>query len=80
LLVSLLQPEAFSFPRTAASELGRPGGVAAAHTRTIGQAIYATVGAYFNAGQQNAALSREVAAARANSVTMRAIADENRRL
>ncbi|WP_408590551.1 rod shape-determining protein MreC [Novosphingobium sp.] len=80
LVVSLIQPEAFGFARTAANEVGRPSGVAAAHSRTIGQAIYATVGAYFNAGQQNAALSREVAAARANAVTARAVADENHRL
>jgi rod shape-determining protein MreC len=54
----------------------RPG----AQTRNASQGLFAAVGAYFNAGRQNAALTREVQAARADAVTMRALAQENARL
>jgi rod shape-determining protein MreC len=80
LLVSLLDPGAFGFARAAANEVARPLGQAGAESRTAGQGLFAAVGAYFNAGRQNAALSREVAAARANAVTMQAVRAENRRL
>lgn len=80
LIVSLVNPAAFSSVRGAASELARPAGEAGAETRAAGQTMFAAIGAYFNAGRQNAALSREVAAARANSLTMRALENENRRL
>ncbi|MDF8335443.1 rod shape-determining protein MreC [Novosphingobium cyanobacteriorum] len=80
LIVSLVNPGAFGFARAAASEIARPAGQAGAETRVAGQSIFAAIGAYFNAGRQNAALSREVAAARANAVTMRAVQQENARL
>ena len=80
LIVSLVNPGAFSGLRGAASEIARPAGEAGAETRAAGQSLFGAIGAYFNAGRQNAALSREVAAARANAVTMRALEGENRRL
>jgi rod shape-determining protein MreC len=80
LVVSLVNPVMFSSLRGAASELARPAGEAGAETRAAGQSLFAAIGAYFNAGRQNAALSREVAAARANAITMRALENENRRL
>lgn len=80
LIVSLINPAMFSSVRGAASELARPAGEAGAETRAAGQSVFAAVGAYFNAGRQNAALTREVAAARANALTMRALENENRRL
>lgn len=80
LIVSIANPGIFSTLRGAANELARPAGEAGAETRAAGQSVFAAVGAYFNAGRQNAALSREVAAARANAVTMRALENENRRL
>ncbi|MEO0033899.1 MAG: rod shape-determining protein MreC [Pseudomonadota bacterium] len=80
LIVSLVNPGTFGFARAAASEVARPAGVAGAQTRAASQGLFAAIGAYFNAGRQNAALTREVAAARANAVTMRAVQDENRRL
>ncbi|OYU36908.1 rod shape-determining protein MreC [Novosphingobium sp. PASSN1] len=80
LVVSIVNPSAFSSVRGAASELARPAGEAGAETRTAGQGIIAAIGAYFQAGRQNAELSREVAAARANAVTMQALEGENRRL
>lgn len=78
--VSLFNPDAFAFARTAASEVARPLGQAGAQTRNASQGLFAAVGAYFNAGRQNAALTREVQAARADAVTMRALAQENARL
>jgi len=80
LIVSLVNPGAFSAVRGAASEIARPAGEAGAETRATGQSVFAAIGAYLSAGRQNAALSREVAAARANAVTMRALEGENRRL
>lgn len=80
LIVSIVNPASFSGLRGAASEIARPAGEAGAETRAAGQSVIAAIGAYFNAGLQNAALSREVAAARANAVTMRALENENRRL
>ncbi|KUR71022.1 rod shape-determining protein MreC [Novosphingobium fuchskuhlense] len=80
LVVSIVNPQAFSSVRGAASELARPAGEAGAETRAAGQGVIAAIGAYFQAGRQNAALTREVAAARANALTMQALEGENRRL
>ena len=80
LVVSIVNPAAFSSVRGTASELARPAGEASAETRATGQSVLAAIGAYFQAGRQNAALSREVAAARANAITMQALENENRRL
>ena len=80
LIVSIVNPQAFSSVRGAASEIARPAGEAGAETRAAGQSVIAAIGAYFQAGRQNAALSREVAAARANALTMQALENENRRL
>lgn len=80
LVVSVVNPAAFSSLRGAASELARPAGEAGAETRAAGQGVIAAISAYFEAGRQNAELSREVAAARANAITMKALEGENRRL
>lgn len=80
LIVSIVNPQAFSSVRGAASEIARPAGEAGAETRAAGQSVIAAIGAYFQAGRQNAALTREVAAARANAFTMQALEGENRRL
>lgn len=80
LVVSIVNPSAFSSVRGAATEIARPAGEAGAETRAAGQSVIAAIGAYFQAGRQNAALSREVAAARANALTMQALEGENRRL
>lgn len=80
LAVSLINPDAFSFARSAAAEVARPVGRAGAESRFAGQGVFAAIGAYFKAGQQNAELRREVEAARANAVSMQALEGENRRL
>ena len=72
LVVSVVNPAAFSSLR--------PAGEAGAETRAAGQGVIAALSAYFEAGRQNAELSREVAAARANAITMKALEGENRRL
>lgn len=80
LALSLLDPGAFSTARVAAHEIARPMGKAGAGARTAGQGLLGAIAAYWQAGQQNAELSREVAAGRANAITLRATIDENRRL
>lgn len=79
-VTSLINPDAFSFARSSAAEVARPMGQAGATGRAGSQSVFAAVGAYFNAGRKNAALTREVEAARANAVTMQSLQDENRRL
>ncbi|MBF9150186.1 rod shape-determining protein MreC [Novosphingobium jiangmenense] len=80
LVTSLVNPDAFSFARSAAAEAARPLGEAGAESRSTGQGVFAAIGAYFNAGRQNAELRREVEAARANAISMQSLRDENRRL
>lgn len=80
LVTSMIKPDAFAFARSAAAEVARPVGRAGAEGRSAGHGIFAAIGAYFNAGQQNAELRREVEAARANAVSMQSLQDENRRL
>lgn len=80
LVVSLVNPQAFSFARNAAGEAARPVGQASAEGRTASRGVVAAIGAYFRAGQQNAALRREVEAARANAVAMESLRNENLRL
>lgn len=80
LVLSLTDPGAFSFARGTAAQAARPLGEAGAVARAGGQGFFATIGGYFQAGSQNAALRREVETARANALTMRALKDENRRL
>ncbi|MGV3512099.1 MAG: rod shape-determining protein MreC [Novosphingobium sp.] len=80
LVTSMVKPDAFAFARSSAAEVARPVGQAGAEGRIAGQGIFAAIGAYFNAGRQNAELRREVEAARANAVSMQSLGDENRRL
>lgn len=79
-VASLINPDAFSFARSTASEVARPLGRAGAASRGTSQGVLAAIGAYFKAGQQNAELRREVEAARAEAVSMQSLKDENRRL
>lgn len=80
LVVSLINPDAFSFARTSADEVARPMGQAGAKSRAASQGVIEAIGAYFRAGQQNADLRREIDAARASAVSMQSLQDENRRL
>ena len=80
LVVSLINPDAFSFARSSAAEVARPLGQAGATSRAASQGFIEAIGAYFKAGQQNADLRREIDAARASAVSMQSLQDENRRL
>jgi len=78
--ISLVSPGAFSFLRSAASEVAAPVGKVSAGARQSGRGVIAAIGAYFATGQQNLLQTREIAGARASAITARATADENRRL
>jgi rod shape-determining protein MreC len=80
LALSLFDPGAFAFLRGPATEVAAPVGEASSVARRSGKGVIAAIGAYFETGRQNLQLSREVAGARANAVTARAVADENTRL
>ena len=80
LTLSLFDPGAFGFLRGPATEMAAPVGEASSIARRSGKGAFAAIGAYFDAGRQNLLLSREVAGARANAITARALADENARL
>lgn len=80
LALSLFDPGAFAFMRGAASEVAAPVGEASWAARRSGAGLIAAISAYFETGRQNLELTREVAGARANAVTARAIANENQRL
>ncbi len=78
--VSFYNPGAFAWLRGPASEVAAPVGEASAATRRSGAGLIAAINAWFEAGHQNLAMAREIAAARAASASARATADENRRL
>ncbi|WP_338465788.1 rod shape-determining protein MreC [Novosphingobium sp. ZN18A2] len=80
LALSITNPRAFSPARGVAAEAARPLGEANAHVRSAGQGIWSTIAGYLTMGSRNAQMQREVEAARANALTMRALQDENRRL
>ena len=50
LIVSIVNPQAFSSVRGAASEIARPAGEAGAETRAAGQSVIAAIGAYSRPG------------------------------
>ena len=78
--LSLFDPGAFASVRGIAATLVAPLGEASTAVRRSGTDLAAAVDAWFEAGRQNLAMAHEVAAARANAVSARALADENRRL
>lgn len=80
LVLALVNPGGFAGLRGAAAELGLPVGAASAGARHAGQGLLASVAGYVRAGSQNAALRREVEAARVRRIETVAVAQENRRL
>lgn len=80
LVVSLVNPRSFSWARAGAAEVASPVGKAAASGRRGGMDVLGAIGAYFNAGRQNAALRHEVDIARADAIKARFLEQENRRL
>ena len=80
LVLSLRQPAAFAPLRGVAGEAVAPAGKASAEVRTGSQGLFAGIGDYFNAAQQNAALREEVEIARIRLAEAEAVKAENRRL
>ncbi len=80
LLLSLWQPAAFAPVRGAASDVVAPAGEAGAIARSQSQGLFASIGGYFNAGSQNAALREEMEIARIRLAEADAIKAENHRL
>lgn len=80
LVLALVRPSAFADLRVAAAETAAPIGRTTAAARRAGHYVVRSTVAYIRAGTQNAALRREVEAARTRQVAMAAVAEENRRL
>lgn len=80
LAVSIFDPTAFAALRGAASDASVPAGQATAGGRANGQDFFATIGGYFAAGSQNAALRRELDEAKVRLVEAEAVRTENERL
>ena len=79
-VVAIFDPGSFAFLRHGATEVVAPAGAAGAASRAAGQSITAKIGDYFDAASKNAAMRRELIAARGQQVRLQALAQENRRL
>ena len=80
LLVSLLNPSAFAFARSAANDVAAPAGRVSATSRAAGKSVIDVIAGYIDAGSKNARLREELAVARARLAEADAIASENARL
>lgn len=80
LMLSLWQPSAFAPLRGGASDIVTPAGTVGAVARSETQGFFASIGGYFNAGRQNAALREEMEIARVRLAEADAVRAENRRL
>lgn len=80
LIVSFVDPSAFSGLRGVASDGARPMATATATVRSEGGGFFATIGGYFTRGSRVARLEREAEINRVRLAEAAALADENRRL
>lgn len=80
LVLSLWQPTAFAPLRGGVTDVIAPAGQVSAAARTGSQGFFASIGGYFKAGQQNAALREEMEIARIRLAEADAVKAENRRL
>ncbi|GGC20202.1 hypothetical protein GCM10011371_04880 [Novosphingobium marinum] len=80
LLVSFLEPGAFSWARNAAATAAEPAGGASARGRSAGKSVIDVVEGYILAGSENARLRRELAESRTRLVEAEAAHEENERL
>ena len=78
--IAIADPGSFAFLRRGAAEIAAPAGIAGSATRSNSRGFFQRIGDYIDAGNTNAALRREVAAARVQQVRGAALAEENRRL
>ncbi len=79
-LVSIIDPSAFSGLRGLASDAAAPAGRAAAVGRDEGRSFTSVVGGFFMSGSRKASLEKELELARVRLAEAQAVADENRRL
>jgi rod shape-determining protein MreC len=80
LVVSFVQPNAFTGLRTLATDVTQPANQATATARIAGKDVFATVAGFFKAGSERARLERELAVAKTRLVQSRATQVENQRL
>jgi len=80
LVVSLVNPGAFSGLRGVAADAAAPAGRAVAAGRGESSSIFGAIGGFFMSGSRNAALEREAELTRVKLAEAKALADENRRL
>lgn len=80
LVVSFVQPSAFTGLRAIATDAVEPIGHVTATGRAASKDLFGTVAGYFKAGSQHARLERELALAKVRLVEARATQVENRRL
>ena len=80
LIVSLLNPTAFAFARTAAADAVSPAGESSAVTRSTGNTVLHVITGYIEAGSKNAELKEELQRARSKLAQAAAIEAENERL
>ena len=78
--IAIADPGSFAFLRRGAHEVAAPVGAAGSVARSGSRGFFQRIGDYIDAGNTNAALRREVAAARVQQVRGAALAEENRRL
>lgn len=80
LIVSIVNPGAFSTVRGMAADATEPLGGATARTRSATQDVFSTIKGYVLAGSENAKLRRELQEAKIRLVEAEAVAEENDRL
>ncbi|MDP3673608.1 MAG: rod shape-determining protein MreC [Novosphingobium sp.] len=80
IVIAIVDPGSFAFLRRGANEVAAPMGAAGSAARTGSRGFFQRIGDYIDAGNTNAALRREVAAARVQQIRSAAMAEENRRL
>ncbi len=80
LILSIVNPGAFSGMRGVSSDATAPAGQVTAVTRSGSLSLVDTIGGYFAAGRKNAKLQRELDEAKVRLVEASAIAEENARL
>ena len=78
--IAIADPGSFAFLRRSANEIAAPAGLAGSVARSGSRGFFQRIGDYIDAGNTNAALRREVAAARVQQVRSAALGEENRRL
>ena len=78
--IATADPGSFAFLRRGANEIVAPAGAVGSAARSGSRGLFQRIGDYIDAGNTNAGLRKEVAAARVEQVRAAALADENRRL